>query len=139
MITITNSLAIPSREFRFVFGTSSGPGGQHANKVETKATLLFHINSSKTLTPTQKNSICQKLATRINKEGFLRVASSRHRSQKANRDAAKNRFATLIADAIAKKTIRKKTKVSSRQKRKRLEDKKKRGEVKRLRSKVKSQ
>ena len=139
MIVITDSLAIPNREFRFVFGTSSGPGGQHANKVETKATLLFHVNSSETLNQSQKNSICQKLATRINKEGFLRVASSKHRSQKANRDAAKNRFGTLIADAITRKTIRKKTKVPSRQKKKRLEEKKKRGEVKRLRSRVKNQ
>jgi ribosome-associated protein len=136
MIQIHKSLSIPMREIQFVYGTSSGPGGQHANKVSTKATLLFSVSCSPTLSTYQQRRILKRLSTRINKEGVLRVTSSKHRSQRANRETVIDRFSTLLRDALASPKIRKKTKVSRSQKQKRLEDKKKRGETKRLRSKV---
>ena len=61
MIRILATLSIPKREIRFVYGTSTGPGGQHVNKVATKATLLFHVLESCTLTETQQTKILSAL------------------------------------------------------------------------------
>ena len=136
MIRITNTLSIPLREIRFVYGTSTGPGGQHVNRVATKATLLFNLNRATTLTNSHRRRLNVALATRINKEGVLRVSSSKYRSQKANRDAATERFVELLNIALTPAKKRKSTRVSRSQKKKRLEHKKKRSETKKLRGKV---
>ncbi|MGY8756858.1 MAG: alternative ribosome rescue aminoacyl-tRNA hydrolase ArfB [Phycisphaerales bacterium] len=136
MIRITNTLSIPLREIRFVYGTSTGPGGQHVNRVATKATLLFDLNRATTLTNSHRRRLDIALATRINKEGVLRVSSSKYRSQKANRDAATERFVELLNIALTPAKKRKSTRVSRSQKKKRLEHKKKRSETKKLRGKV---
>ncbi len=129
-------ITIPASELRFKYGTSSGPGGQHVNKVATKATLLFDVLNSPSLTKSQRNRILIELATRINNDGILRVSSSRHRSQKANREAARDRFFALINDVLKPRKRRKKSGIPMSQKRKRLENKKKRSEKKRLRVRV---
>ena len=136
MIRITNTLSIPLREIRFVYGTSTGPGGQHVNRVATKATLLFDLNRTTTLTNSHRRRLDIVLATRINKEGVLRVSSSKYRSQKANREAATERFVELLNIALTPAKKRKSTRVSRSQKKKRLEHKKKRSETKKLRGKV---
>ena len=136
MIEITSTVSIPQRELRFVYGTSTGPGGQHVNKVATKATLLFDIQASSTLSTSQQHRVFTALPTRINKRGVLRVSSSKYRSQKANRDAATGRFAAMIRDAITPKKRRKKSPIPRSSKRKRLETKRIRSETKRLRSRV---
>jgi ribosome-associated protein len=136
MIHITSTLSIPRREIRFVYGTSTGPGGQHVNRVATKATLLFDVNRATTLTNSYRRRLNVALATRINKEGILRVSSSKYRSQKANRDAATERFVELLNIALTPAKKRKSTRVSRSQKKKRLEHKKKRSETKKLRGKV---
>ena len=84
MLFVTSKLSIPSREIKYVYGTSSGPGGQHVNKVATKATLLFNVLNSDSLSPIQKVRVMDKLKTRINKLGVLRVVSSKFKSQKKN-------------------------------------------------------
>jgi len=136
MILISSKLSIPMREIQFVYGTSSGPGGQHVNKVATKATLRFDLFNASTLTQTEKYRIATVLATRINKVGILRVTSSKHRSQRANKDIVVERFAELIRQALKRVPKRKKTKVPRSSKRKRLESKKRRGEAKRGRGKI---
>ena len=136
MIHITSTLSIRRREIRFVYGTSTGPGGQHVNRVATKATLLFNLNRATTLTNSHRRRLNVALATRINKEGVLRVSSSKYRSQKANRDAATERFVELLNIALTPAKKRKSTRVSRSQKKKRLEHKKKRSETKKLRGKV---
>lgn len=136
MIRIHKSLSIPKREIQFVYGTSSGPGGQHVNRVATKATLLFSVSSSPSLNTSQRNRIFNKLSTRINKVGVLRVSSSKYRSQRANREATITRFSLLLFEALKKSKKRKKTVVSRLQKQKRINQKKKRGEIKRSRAKV---
>lgn len=138
MIKVHQSLSIPLREIQFVYGTSSGPGGQHVNKVATKATLLFSVTCSTVLSKTQQNRICKKLSTRINKDGVLRISSSKYRSQRANREAVIARFAELLFEALKEPKKRKKTTISQSQKQKRLDQKKKRGETKRLRARVQS-
>ncbi len=136
MLYISNTLSVPKREVRFVYGTSSGPGGQHVNKVATKATLLFDVFNAESLTATQRTRIAQVLSTRMNKSGILRVTSSKFRSQGANREATIERFCALLRDAIKPIKNRKKSRVPRSSKKKRLLQKKKRGETKRLRGKV---
>ncbi|MBC8523521.1 aminoacyl-tRNA hydrolase [PVC group bacterium] len=136
MIKITNTISMPLRELRFVATTGSGPGGQHINRVATKVVLLWDLDASSSFNLAQKLRIRQKLSTRINKEGTMRVTSSKYRSQKANKEATIERFATLLCDALKTNKKRKRTKVSRSQKQKRLEQKKKRGDTKRMRARV---
>ena len=136
MIYVSPKLSIPKREINFVFGTSSGPGGQHVNRVATKATLRFDIWNATTLTQAQKHRVASALATRINKEGILRVSSSKHRSQSANKEVVLERFAALMQEATKPIRKRRKTKVPPSSKIKRIENKKRRGETKRIRGKI---
>ena len=133
MIHITPKLSIPIRELKFVASTSSGPGGQHVNRVATKIVLLWDVKSSTSISRSQQSRILNKLATRINKAGILRVSSSKHRSQKANRSATIDRFILLLQDALKRAIARKRTNISRTQKVKRLEQKKDRSTIKSLR------
>ncbi|MAI67113.1 MAG: aminoacyl-tRNA hydrolase [Phycisphaerae bacterium] len=136
MLFVSLSLSVPKSEVRFVYGTSSGPGGQHVNRVATKATLLFDVAQAQSLSVSQRRKITNALATRINKAGVLRVTSSKYRSQGANREAVIERFVELLCEAIKPIRKRKKSKVPRSSKKKRLQSKLQRGETKRLRGKV---
>ncbi len=133
MLRINDNLEIDESELDYEFARSSGPGGQNVNKVETKVTLKFVVADSSALTDDQKRRVSEGLANRITKDGVLRVTSQRHRTREANRHAAIGRFIELVDDALAVRTPRKKTRVSRAAKRRRIEGKKKRGQVKRLR------
>lgn len=133
MIEIEDGLEIPEREIEFRTSTSSGPGGQNVNRVETRVTLLFDVGASETLDEEQKEKVRDHLATRINKAGVLRVTSQRHRTQSANRKAAEAKFADLIAQALEEEKKRKRTRPTKASKRRRLKKKRRRGEIKRLR------
>lgn len=132
-ITVNPRLTIPEREVSFETSTSSGPGGQNVNKVETRVTLLFDLAASESLEPEHKQKIRNRLATRINKAGVLRVVSQKHRSQSANRQAATERFAALLAEALEETPRRKKTRPSRAARRRRLKKKRRRSEIKKLR------
>ena len=136
MIQVTSSLSIPRRELQFRYSTSGGPGGQHANKVATRVTLLFDVQNSCTLTETQKKRIINHFPTRINASGTMRVVSSKHRSQRANKESTIERFATLMAEALKYRKKRKKSGVPLKSKRRRLEQKRKRSDLKRQRGRV---
>jgi len=127
-------IEIPESEYEFGYSTSSGPGGQHVNKVETRVTLRFDVEASLSLTPWQKRQIHEKLATRINKDGILRVVSQRHRSRLANQRAAVLRFHDLLEEALRRQPPRKKTRVPAGVRRRRVDSKRKRGNRKRERS-----
>ena len=132
-IIVNAQLAIPEQEISFETSTSSGPGGQNVNRVETRVTLLFDVEASESLDPAQKERIRERLATRINKAGVLRVVSQKHRSQSANRQETEERFARLVAEALEEKEPRKRTRPPRAAKRRRLQKKRRRSEVKRLR------
>lgn len=117
----------------FTYARSPGPGGQNVNKVNTRATLLFDVQGSGGLSAREKDRIRAKLGTRITKEGLMRVVSFRHRSQSANRRAAIQRFYELIAWALHQEKIRKPTMLPARVRRRRLQEKRERGQQKRLR------
>ena len=134
MININDQLSIPQDELSFTASRSSGPGGQHVNKVSTRVTLRFDVVNSPSLTLDQKELILTRLATRISKEGVLRVVSQKTRSQAANRELALERFVRLLQEALEKRPERKPTKVPAAAKQKRLTDKRHRSQLKRERS-----
>ena len=139
MIRITENLSIPENELTFTASGSSGPGGQHVNKTSTRVTLWFDLKNSPSLRPEQKQRIAEKLPTRINRNGFLRVSAQRHRSQSANRDQTIERFAQLLEDALAETPERRATRVPKRTKKQRLENKKHHSRKKQLRTKIPSE
>ena len=134
MIHINDQLSIPRDELSFTASRSSGPGGQHVNKVSTRVTLRFDVANSPSLTLGQKELILARLATRISKQGVLRVVSQKTRSQAANRELALERFVQLLQEALKQRPQRKPTKVPAAAKQKRLADKKHRSHLKRERS-----
>ncbi len=131
---ITDQLLIPDDEITFTASRSSGPGGQNVNKVSSKVTLLFDVAASTALTPDQKNAVSSKLRQRINKDGILRVTSQRTRSQDANRQEVRNRFANLILSALEAPSPRIETKTTFAANQRRLHKKRVRTTIKRLRS-----
>ncbi len=130
MIVINGSLSIPDSELSFTFSRSSGPGGQNVNKVSTRVTLLFDVGKSPTLSPGQRDLLLERLRTRINREGILRVVSSRHRTQGANREAATEKFAALLREALKLKRPRKKPAIPRSLVERRLREKKRRSLLK---------
>lgn len=132
-MTIDSRISIPDEEIDFRTSRSSGPGGQNVNKVESRVTLLFDLDGSPSLTDEQKLLIRNRLASRINKGGILRVVSQKHRTQAANRETARERFQTLLRDALVERPERKPTRVPKAAKRRRREDKRRRSELKRRR------
>ncbi|MEN6437243.1 MAG: alternative ribosome rescue aminoacyl-tRNA hydrolase ArfB [Syntrophobacter sp.] len=135
MIEVADQISIPDDELRFTASHSSGPGGQNVNKVSSRVTLWFDVVNSPSLTQDQKDLVMRRLATRISKDGVLRVISQQTRSQLENKELAVERFAELLRDALRQVPVRKKTRVSKGAKLRRLEEKKQRGSLKQGRSK----
>ncbi len=130
MLKITPSLNIPLSELFFTFSRSSGPGGQHVNKVNSRVTLWFNLWQSPSLSEAQKNTLSQKLAGHINRHGQLWLVSDRHRMQMANRQDVLLKFCDLLRDGLKIKPRRKKTKVTRAARERRLRLKKDRGHLK---------
>jgi ribosome-associated protein len=133
MIEINSRLSIPADELSFSASRAGGPGGQHVNKVSTQVTLRFDLDGSPSLSEAQKRRIRSALATRITREGILRVVCGRRRSQAANRVEATERFAELLRVALRPRKRRVATRVPGAQKRRRLEQKRQRSRLKRAR------
>ena len=133
MIEINRELRIPRDELTFTASRSAGPGGQHVNKVSSRVTLRFSVDSSPSLDDAQRERLHARLATRITKRGVLWVHAQRHRSQSRNRDAALARFAELLRDALAEEPERRPTRTPPRARRMRRADKQRRSQTKALR------
>lgn len=132
-IRISSSLTIPQDEIRFSFSTSSGPGGQHANKVATRVTVEWNVGASRALGPRQRARIKEVLRRRIDTAGVLRLSSDRYRSQVRNRDDVTERLRALLADALRPRKARVATRPTRAASERRLEAKRRRGDVKRRR------
>ena len=130
-VFINDECSIPASELRLETGRSSGPGGQHVNKTETRVTLVFNLPASATLSDSQRSTLLSELASRLTKEGDLRLSSQSSRSQKANRDDVIERFARLLGEALTPKPERKPTRIPPRARRQRQADKKKQADKKR--------
>ena len=135
-ILINDALAIPESELSFRFSRSSGPGGQHVQRSDTRVELLFDVANSPSLTDGQRARLLERLATQIDGEGVLRVVSSTTRSQLENRAEAVQRFRALLAAALRTRKHRKPTKPSAGAREARLAEKRVRSQHKAARRKV---
>jgi ribosome-associated protein len=131
---ITDGLIIPETELTFATSRSGGPGGQNVNKVSTRVTVRLDLNASASLTSEQKALIAERLPGRIDSRGVLRVTSQRHRTQLANKVAAVQRLQDLLREALTERSVRRPTRVPASRQRLRVEEKRRRGRVKRGRT-----
>ncbi len=130
---------IPEHEISFTFSRSAGPGGQNVNKVSTRVTLRFDVAASPSLSGAEKRRIRERLATRMNRDGVMRVVSSRHRTQAMNRAAALERFAALLEEALRPEKTRRPTRPHPGAREKRLAAKRRRSRIKEARGRVRGE
>ena len=110
-------------ECKFQATPSSGPGGQHVNKVSSRIELRFNIEDSLFLSDEEKNILLDKLGGRLSASGFLIIVSQEERSQYKNKEKAKQKFLHLMEESLKPIIPRKSTKPSKAAKEKRLESK----------------
>lgn len=115
---------------------SGGKGGQNVNKVETQVEARWNVETTTAFTEEDKALLKEKLAHRISKENILIVKCNEDRTQLSNKEKAIKKLYDILVKALHKKTVRKPTKIPRAVKERRLEGKKKRGEVKSLRKKI---
>ncbi|NVO30897.1 alternative ribosome rescue aminoacyl-tRNA hydrolase ArfB [Hymenobacter lapidiphilus] len=123
-------------ELQFQTSRSSGPGGQNVNKVESRVELRFRIADSQLLSEEQKQTLLEKLASRLTQEGELLVTAQEDRSQLRNRETALLKFHQLLVKTLHRPKTRRPTKPGKGAVRKRLESKKKHGDKKTNRGRV---
>ena len=132
MLEITPSLKIDERELEIDFIRASGPGGQNVNKVATAAQLRFDVHAS-SLPEEVKARLIHLAGKRITSEGVLLFEAKRFRTQEQNREDAVQRFIELIRKSLVRPKARKKTKPTAASKEERLKEKKRKGEIKKMR------
>ena len=123
-------------EIAFQTSRSGGKGGQNVNKVETAVTGYFNIAASQLFSEEQKMILLEKLSNRINCEGLLMVKSQTYRTQLENKDEVIRKMNELVTKALEKKKKRIATRVSKAAKEKRIESKKRKGDVKEGRRRI---
>ena len=132
-LQINQKLIIPSNEIQWRFSRSSGPGGQNINKIESKVEIIFDICKSKSLNSFQKNLLLKKLNNKII-NGCISIKVQEKRTQFKNRQLAIKKLISLMKEIItSKEKVRKVTRPTKSSQRRRVEAKKKRGEIKRKR------
>ena len=136
MARTSGEIDIPGEELVITASRSSGPGGQNVNKVATKVTLRFNIAGTGSIPDVQKGRIIKKLKNIVTKDGYIVLHEETCRSQAANRKLVIEKFARLMADALAVPKKRIPTKISRAKKNKRVDEKKIQGRKKEDRGKI---
>ena len=130
---VSAAVVIPAAELQWRFSRSSGPGGQNVNKVETAVELGFDLEGTSAIGPFQKQRLLERLGSRC-VAGCLRVAVYDHRSQYQNRQLALQRLGDLLREGLRPPPkLRKPTKPTRGAMKRRVEEKKQRGQVKQAR------
>jgi ribosome-associated protein len=132
-LVVSPRLRIPKHEIHESASRSSGPGGQHVNKSETRVTLRWSVRDSAVLDPGQRRRLLARLAHRLTRRGQLVVHAQRFRSRARNRAMARERMAELVRDALQVRRSRVATGPSRASVRRRLESKRRRSAVKHTR------
>jgi ribosome-associated protein len=132
-LRVTPSIVIPAHELAWRFSRSSGPGGQGVNTTDSRVELSFDLAGSAALPPELKARALARLSGRLT-NGQITIAAAEYRSQLRNRQAARDRLAVLLTEAVAPPPrARRPTKPSKGAVARRLEDKTRRSQIKRLR------
>jgi ribosome-associated protein len=126
-IRVTRSVVLPLAEVELQVSRSSGPGGQHAQKSETRVVAVFDVEASSALSETQKRRVVARVGP------VLRAVAQDERSQTRNRELAVERLVAALREALRVPRRRKPTKPTAASRERRLEGKRRRGQVKRLR------
>lgn len=130
-LVVSSSLVIPAAELAERFSRSSGPGGQGVNTADSRVELSYDVAGSAVLSETQRDRLLDRLGPRL-VGGVVTVVASEHRTQLANRRTARERLATLLREALAPPPKpRRPTRPSRASRRRRVEEKRRRGELKR--------
>jgi ribosome-associated protein len=133
VVRITPEVAVPVAELEFRASRSSGPGGQGVNTTDSRVELRFDLAGSPSLSDEAKELALRRLGPRVDSGGVLRVVAQAQRSQLANRRAAMERFAELLAAALATPRARRPTRPTRASTARRVESKRRRSATKRLR------
>ena len=133
-LEVTDRVSIPRDELSIRASRSGGAGGQHVNTSSTRIELLWNVAHTRALPEDVREGVLQRLRSRTNADGFIRIVSSEHRSQLRNREAAEVRLVKLVRSALAIPRLRRKTAPTRASKEARLEAKKRRSEIKKRRA-----
>ncbi len=132
-LAVRGSVVIPESELHWRFSKSSGPGGQSVNTTDSRVELSFDVARTTAFGPILKARALERLADRLT-DGVLTIAASEHRSQWRNREAARARLAAVLRDALAPPPRKRRpTAPSKAAVRRRLDTKRRRGDLKSLR------
>jgi ribosome-associated protein len=134
MIPVTDDIALDEREIDETFVRASGPGGQNVNKVASAVQLRFDVRRSRSLPNDVAIRLMKLAGSRMTQDGVLVIAAQRFRSQEQNRQDALERLIELIRQAAVRPTPRRKTKPTLASKKRRLEGKTRRSQIKSLRT-----
>lgn len=135
-LVIDDRVTLPASDFRVSFARSGGPGGQHANTADTRVRIHFDLDGTEALHPAVKRRLREAYGNRISKDGELVLTCDTHRSRHRNLEEVRERFAQMIRGKLKPPKYRRKTKPSRGAKRRRLDAKKQRGQLKKSRGKV---
>lgn len=130
-LRVNARVAIPRDELVVRASRSGGPGGQHVNTSSTRIEVVWNVRGTRALDEAQRQRVTEKLASRLDASGALRVVSAAERSQLRNREHAEERLVELVRQALVVPRARRATKPTKASKERRLTEKKKRGETKR--------